>query len=173
MRFAKRLLMVAGAVALAGLFSVMLAPKAVHAVVAALVQIEPGTTTHLGQNESQLVSLICYIGTTNCNELDAMGNVSSSSYVVPAGYTLVVTDYEWNIPSAGSSGSFSCDYLLDLSNKNALLGGTCAIAGTSGFVYGAGHFTSGIRLASGQTVYDSNASNEIGGAFIQGYLVPN
>lgn len=39
MKFAKRLLMVAGAVALAGLFSVMLAPKAVHAVVATLVQV--------------------------------------------------------------------------------------------------------------------------------------
>jgi hypothetical protein len=39
MKFAKRLLMVAGAVALAGLFGVMLAPKAVHAVVSTLVTV--------------------------------------------------------------------------------------------------------------------------------------
>lgn len=39
MKFAKRLLTVAGAVALAGLFSVMLAPKAVHAVVSTLVTV--------------------------------------------------------------------------------------------------------------------------------------
>jgi hypothetical protein len=39
MKFAKRLWMVAGAVALAGLFSVMFAPKAVHAVVSTLVTV--------------------------------------------------------------------------------------------------------------------------------------
>lgn len=39
MKFAKRLLIVAGAVALAGLLSVMLVPKAVHAVVSTLVTV--------------------------------------------------------------------------------------------------------------------------------------
>lgn len=43
MKFAKRLLMLAGAVALAGLLSVMLAPKAVHAVVSTLVTVANGT----------------------------------------------------------------------------------------------------------------------------------
>jgi len=39
MNFAKRLLMVAGAVALAGVLSIMLTPKAVHAVVSTLVTV--------------------------------------------------------------------------------------------------------------------------------------
>ncbi|MGC1106259.1 MAG: hypothetical protein WA876_06955 [Candidatus Acidiferrales bacterium] len=43
MKFAKRLLMFAGAVSLAGLFSVMLAPKAVHAVVSTLVTVSNTT----------------------------------------------------------------------------------------------------------------------------------
>jgi hypothetical protein len=44
MKFAKRLLMVAGAVALVGLFSVLLAPKAVHAVVSTLVTVSNTTS---------------------------------------------------------------------------------------------------------------------------------
>lgn len=39
MNFAKRLLMVAGVVALTGMFGAALTPKAAHAVVAALVQV--------------------------------------------------------------------------------------------------------------------------------------
>jgi len=39
MRFAKRLLMGVGAAVLAGLLGVAIAPKAAHAVVAALVQV--------------------------------------------------------------------------------------------------------------------------------------
>jgi len=39
MNFAKRLLMVAGAVAMAGIFGALLAPKAAHGIVATLVQV--------------------------------------------------------------------------------------------------------------------------------------
>ncbi len=39
MTFAKRLLMVAGAIALAGVLSILLTPKAVHALVSTLVTV--------------------------------------------------------------------------------------------------------------------------------------
>jgi predicted outer membrane repeat protein len=56
MKFAKRLLMVAGAVALAGLFSVMLAPKTVHAVVATLVQVENTSANPVPVSQSDLAN---------------------------------------------------------------------------------------------------------------------
>jgi hypothetical protein len=47
MKFAKRLLMVAGAVAIAGILSVSLAPRAVHAVVSTLVTVTNTVTANV------------------------------------------------------------------------------------------------------------------------------
>jgi hypothetical protein len=174
MKFAKRLLMVAGAVAIAGVLSVALVPRAVRAVVATLVQVVPGSTTHVGQNESQMVGLYC-VGAT-CYPLNGSGTALASSYVVPAGYTFMITDYEWIDYGSAPSGQLVCDYIfMSLNNVNyaALPAGSCTIASSDNRAYRADHFTAGVRVASGMTIFDGNASNGYGYSAIQGYLVPN
>jgi hypothetical protein len=100
MKFAKRLLMVAGAVALAGLFSVMLAPKAVHAVVATLVTVTntvpvanpvnaSGSATPLLTQSSALntfgAALACTFPTGS--------NKCQTTAPVPANYTAVIQSF--------------------------------------------------------------------------------
>jgi hypothetical protein len=105
MRLLKQALGLLAALVVLAVIVAFVAPKRARAVAAALVQIVPGTTTHVGQNESQLVSLTCQSGNDFCNAVDPGGNVSTSKYVVPTGYTLIVTDWEF-FPS-GSSNSLS------------------------------------------------------------------
>jgi hypothetical protein len=179
MRFAKRLLMVAGAVAIAGVLSVALVPRAVRAVVATVVQIVPGSSTHLGQNESQLVNLLCTEYTNGCVLVGASGVAASSPYVVPAGNTLVITDYEW-YAARQSSGYLACDTIFIQAGGSvygnfgiALPNYSCTNPLPSGQAYRAEHFTSGVRIPSGGTVVDYYAYGQAGSAGVQGYLVPN
>ncbi|MFZ0639521.1 MAG: hypothetical protein WA020_12110 [Candidatus Acidiferrales bacterium] len=173
MKFAKRLLMVAGAVAIAGVLSVALVPRAVHAVVATLVQIVPGTTTHVGQNEGQLVSLECgTYYTSYCNAVDSDGTLASAVYVVPSGYTLIVTDWEWSGNGGAAQGSYTFNSLRNVAGGDfALSGALVTTAGTS--TYNHEHFATGIRIGSGVTMEDSLAAIGDGFSFVQGYLVPN
>lgn len=159
---------------MAAALSVALVPRTVHAVVATLVQIVPGATTHIGQNESRLVSLTCNLSQSTCVAIDSTGVQGSTNYVVPAGYTLVITDYEWNQEVGGTAGREVCDQLAVLIDGfPQTLTLTCTTAGATGLGYRADHFTTGIRLASGLSVFDVGANNGQAIAFIQGYLVPN
>ena len=88
MQFAKRLLMGAGAVALAGLLGVMIAPKATHGVVATLVQVtntaaNPVLNRDIDRSENQPFSTsLCYGsgGAFPCY----LGESQPSSFVVPS-----------------------------------------------------------------------------------------
>jgi len=176
MNMRRKVLTALGGIFLAALFLAALAPKATRAVAAALVQIVPGTATHMGQNESRIVSLFCEAGNSFCNAVDASGTMSTSPYVVPAGFTLVITDYEFKYSAASSSdaGQFRCDEFYNVSNVLTFLPiASCALVDTAGFVYGKEHFTTGIRVGSGVTVADFDAASRLGFAAMQGYLVPN
>jgi len=153
----------------------VLAPKSARAVVAALVQIVPGTTTHMGQNESQLVNLFCGVNLIDCFSLDSSGSLAPTNYVVPAGYTLVITDYEWNLNGAPGQvqACDGLDVIVGVSIASLLPVGSCTITTAGGDAYRAEHYTSGIRVVSGAHIRDSNAAAGIGSADIQGYLVPN
>jgi hypothetical protein len=179
-RMAKTLAAILGA-GLLMVVGAMFGPRTAHAVVAALVQIVPGTTTHVGQNESQLLSLRCLAGP--CSAIDPGGNPSETVYVVPSGYTLIVTDWEWAF-RGGTSGALSADYLLNgapISNPGGgesllVVASSFALPDGNGLAYAHEHYATGIRLGSGAQPYDFDSSNSInvfGEAFIQGYLVPN
>jgi hypothetical protein len=163
---------------LAALVLAALAPKATRAVAAAFVQIVPGNTTHVGQYESKLVSVLCQSG-TSCQQIDASGNISPLPYEVPAGFTFVLTDYEWvaDYTSTTLGGQAICDRILNAnatSGLNIIFGPACATFDNSGVAYGKEHFTAGIPIASGTVFYDLLASEANGnGCSIQGYLVPN
>lgn len=71
MRLLKQAWTVFATVVVIALLLAIVSPKAAHAVAAARVQIVPGTTTHVGQNESQLVSLLC---NASCVAVDPSGS---------------------------------------------------------------------------------------------------
>jgi len=170
MRLFKEALGVLGALVVVAVIVAFIAPRRAHALVAALVQIVPGTTTHVGQNESQLVSLVC--GGFFCSAIDPDGNFSGAAYSVPAGYTLIVTDYQWIAFGTGvEAGVFHPDYFYNTATGN-LLGFSQAIADNLAEIYAHEHYASGIRVGSGVTIADHDAAS-FGDAFIQGYLVPN
>ena len=173
MRLLKEALGVLGALVVLAVMVAFVAPSRARAVAATLVQIVPGNTTHVGQPESRLVSLHCLFGKAYCSEIDAEGNVDESTpYVVPKGYTLIVTDYEWqdNAPSGGLLSD-------DLYNHNV---GEFNAGEAEGFqnggsytAYGHEHYVTGFRVGSGVTLTDANAESSTGASLVQGYLVPN
>jgi hypothetical protein len=170
-----------GSIFLAALLIAALAPKAARGIAAALVQIVPGTTTHVGQNESQLVSLFCTPAVSSgCIPVDSTGSIdpAGAAYQVPSGSTLVITDYRYSFSLAGAAaGSYLCDTLINqlssTSGADLLHVESCAVADQFATAYGKEHFTTGIRVASGGTIADLRSVQGLGSANVQGYLVPN
>jgi len=99
MRFAKRILMAAGALALAGLLGVAIAPKSAHAVVASLVQVvntaaNPAITQDTSRQAAQVVSLYCAESPALCNQIPEGGGITGTTYTVPAGFHLIITSVD-------------------------------------------------------------------------------
>jgi hypothetical protein len=173
MRLLKETLGILGALVIVAIILAFVAPNRARAVAATLVQIVPGNTTHVGQPESRLVSLICFAGKAYCSEVDAEGKIDeSTAYLVPKGYTLIVTDYEWQ-GSSQSSGLIG-DYLYNF--EVGTFNASVAVAVQTGVdynAYGHEHYATGFRVGSGVKLADSQAFNSTGGGYVQGYLVPN
>lgn len=168
MNYLRKAFSTLGGIFLAALVIAALAPKAARGIAAALVQIVPGSTTHLGQNESQLVSLFCSVDSTPCVRVDLPGT-SFPAFVVPSGYTFIVTDWEWARGGA-EPGALSAN---GLSTPNASLAESDALADKLGVCYAHEHYETGIKFGSGQTIIDQVASGGAGASHVQGYLVPN
>lgn len=174
MNHVRKLLSTLGGIFLAALLIAAVAPKAARGVAAALVQIVPGTTTHIGQNESRMVSLFCNAGNEFCNSVDSSGNIATAAYQVPAGFTLIITDYEYRLSLSSAAGQYLCDNFFNVSGVLPFLNQpSCALADTGGAAYGKEHFTTGVRVGSGVTIADFAPANREGFANMQGYLVPN
>ena len=171
MNHVRKMLSALGGIFLAALLILALAPKATRGIAAALVQIAPGSATHLGQNESQLVSLQCS-DFKPCVSIDPTGVLASTPYVVPSGYTLIVTDYQWYLRNPQLPNILTSDSLF---NSSAVLGLTTSVARTdaNGFASAHEHYEAGIRVGSGVTIADAFVAIGLGSAFVQGYLVPN
>lgn len=174
MKLLKQALALLGALVVLALIVAFVAPNRAHAVAAALVQIVPGTTTHVGQNESQLISLFCSDGFAFCASVDSEGRSAATAYVVPSGYTLIVTDWEW-FGFNGEAGGLMRDDLFNDSNSSSgsNFPESYVIADKNGNAYAHEHYATGIRVGSGVTIGDTLAFTSEGHAFIQGYLVPN
>ena len=171
MRLMKQAMGVFAALVVLAVIAAFIAPKRTHALVATLVQIVPGGTTHVGQNESQLVSLEC-VSSSGCLALDAKGDSSTTGYVVPAGYTLIVTDYEWQ-SGCGTAGLLLTDKFYDISNGFSFFSVSGSIADANGFAYAHEHYATGVRVGSGVALVDYNGIRGCGSGYIQGYLVAN
>ena len=173
MTLLKQTLAILGTVLTIAIIVAIVSPKTAHAVAAALVQIEPGATTHLGQNETQLVSLSCQYVYGGCAAINPQGVYSATAYTVPAGYTLIVTDWQFfYFGSKETPGAAYGDSLSSVQNSLAFVT-AFAVADVNGRAAANIKFTNGIRYGSGMTVTDYYSSENQGFAFIQGYLVPN
>jgi len=101
MRFANRILMVAGTAALAGILALAIAPKAAHALVVTLVQVanttaNPVPTEDIRGTASQILELTCATDTGSgepCTQ-DAPGGLSTAQFTVPTGQHFVITQIE-------------------------------------------------------------------------------
>jgi hypothetical protein len=178
MKLLKRAWTVFATLVVVTLLVAMVMPKTAHALAAALVQIVPGTTTHVGQNESQLVALTCVNGNNFCNAVDPDGNASTSPYVVPAGYTLIITDYEWVAFTKLGPGVIQFSGLVSIGDyptiKTILTStGLTDNLPTLAIAHLHDHFVTGVRVGSGVTLADVQALNNTGFSSVQGYLVPN
>ena len=113
MKFVKPLLMIGG-VLLVGLTLPSVAPKAVHAAVAALVEVtnttdSPAITRDISKEASQIVHLTT-LGKANVNAATMTqlheyipGGTFGPPYVVPAGKSLVITSLEASVITAGDN----------------------------------------------------------------------
>jgi hypothetical protein len=100
-QYAKQFLMVTSVLVLVGLAVKVTMPKAVHAAVAALVQIantpaNPVPAAEVTQSASQLVTLECstFFRSQACGLSKPNGEQLSVNYIVPDGQNLVITDVE-------------------------------------------------------------------------------
>jgi hypothetical protein len=98
MRFAKRMLMVAGAGALAGILAIALAPKAAHALVATLVQVANTTANPVPNKDvdnpdrATAVDQFCIVtGTAGSPGFECD---TTAFFTVPAGQRLVLEQLE-------------------------------------------------------------------------------
>jgi hypothetical protein len=173
MRLLKETLGILAALVIVAVILAFVAPNRARAVAATLVQIVPGNTTHVGQAESRLVSLGCQESKAYCFEINAEGSLSDEStpYVVPEGYTLIVTDYQWQANS--QSGGLIGDFLYNAANKSSEFNDSEAEANQFDLAYGHEHYTTGFRVGSGVTLADAQAETSHGASLVQGYLVPN
>jgi hypothetical protein len=123
--------------------------------------------------------LRCFEGKAYCSQVEIDGNIlsnESTPYVVPKGYTLIVTDYEWQ-GSANGPGLIS-DFLYNpaISPGSSEFTAGAAQAIPTGVDYNAyehEHYVTGVRVGSGVTLADFQAEANSGASLIQGYLVPN
>jgi hypothetical protein len=180
-QFAKRLLMVAGAVMLSGTLAAMVAPKAAHAVVSALVTVTntsanpvPATLpTHIGLPPSKFVTLNCSFATI-CNSFSqVMPDGTTSPFTIPTDEQLVITDLDWTSFN-GVPGETIQVFLQALCSSCAsqpfVLVST-GLANADGHASQSEHMTSGVvlsRLPSAQL----QTSSELYVLNLHGYLVP-
>jgi hypothetical protein len=105
MNFAKKILMLAGGAALAGIMAIAIAPKTAHGLVATLVQVANTSSNPVPTLEQEAQSAFVAQGTCQVSfEACAAGTL----YTVPAGKTAVLESVAFNcilVPSSGTSPS--------------------------------------------------------------------
>jgi len=180
MKFLKSLLMGTGAVVLAGLVLALLAPQAVHAVVATAVQIvntsaSPAITEDTSRQASQIVTIVCDISiadTATCIQILPNGDYGDphgqkGGYVVPANQYFVLKSMDTNI----ALPNYAPDLLIFLSTPQVseTVAEMVPIS-----LNGQVSFASGIVAGPGMEVFPLASSSGVQGEVtLHGYLTPN
>lgn len=99
-KLAKQLLMTLGALAAVGVLLSLSVPRAVHAAVAALVQVvntpaNPVPSDEVSLSAAQTVGIQCQMGANAiCAQILPGGAVATTAYSVPSGQNLVITEID-------------------------------------------------------------------------------
>jgi len=177
MKFLKSLLMGTGAVVLAGLVLALLAPQAVHAVVATAVQVantsaSPANTEDTSRQASQIVTIVCGISsdTTSCFQILPNGGFGDQhgqrgGYVVPANQYFILK----SIDTEFINPTLPADLVILLSTPQVLQTPAEVVPISQN---GQISFASGIVAGPGMEVIPS-AGSVNGEVTLHGYLTPN
>lgn len=180
MKFLKSLLMGTGAVVLAGLVLALLAPQAVHAVVATAVQVvntnaNPAITEDTSRQASQIVTIQCDISLTDtatCIQILPNGSYGDphgqrGGYVVPANQYFVLKSMDTTI----ALPNYAPDLYIVLSTPQ-VSESVAEIVPIS--QNGQISFASGIAVGPGMEVFPLTGSSGVEGQVtLHGYLTPN
>jgi hypothetical protein len=182
MKSAKRFLTGWSGIAVCAVALQLLAPRAVHAVVSALVTVantpaNPVPTLSVAKSPSQLVSLYGSASDGHIAELQEVslgasypGGATSPAgpiFVVPAGQTLVITDVDITACN-GSTPPSTRIVVLQANDSTYVAGWNLHTDSTTHFSYAAG-----MVIPSGRTMdaFGANASEL--GVLLHGYLINN
>lgn len=162
MNFRRNAIATGGTAAAVILFT-LAAPRATHALTAALVQVTnsaaaPAITQDVSKLASQNVQLLC-VGNVDCAQILPDGS-SSANYVVPGGHSLIITTAQLNTPSMLSSVQ-----LMQGSSSSVRESWTLGAGGSFLFQY-----PSGIVISAGSTLF---VNNQIDRTYLNGYVVSN
>jgi hypothetical protein len=175
MRFAKNVLMAVGAVVLAAMLLSVMAPKAVHAVAATMVQMvnttsEPVPSEDIYRLPARNVQLVCNASANACAIAEQNGTFDASTpWKVPSGMDFIVTDVE--ISTFGTGSSTTSSFNLEWTPPSGKLTGFGWQVLNNG-VTAEYQFTNGIVILTGSTptpVFGPNMNF----ATLRGYLTPN
>lgn len=175
MKFLKSLLMGTGGVLLAGMVLALLAPRAVHAVIATAVQVvntsaSPAITEDTSLQASQIVTIKCQLnsGVVSCSQVTPNGFASGSSgpnggYVVPANQYFVIKSMD--IYFFGTPPAIAI-FLINMDTPPSVE----ELPPTNGQI----SLSSGIVAGPGREVVPSpQAAGAVGYVTLHGYLTSN
>jgi hypothetical protein len=177
MQIIKRLFITLGSVALLSVVLTLSAPKAVHAVVAALVQVtnttaNPVPVMDVLASGEQTVELACTFSPGNCVQINTDGSYINTPWAVPAGMHYVITSVEITTLGAGGPVTIvSTNFLLYWTPP----GGSLREEAWQVINNGATtqyQFPSGIVVSSGSAITCQSAG-AVNFGYVRGYLAPN
>jgi len=175
MRFAKNVLMAVGAVALAAMLLAVMAPKAVHAVAATMVQVVNTTSSPVPSEDiyrlpARNIQLVCNASTNACAIAEQDGTFDASTpWKVPSGMDFIVTDLE--ITTDGTGSAITSNFGLEWTPPSGKLIGFGWEVLNNG-VTAEYQFTNGIVILPGSTPTPIFGSS-VNFAALRGYLTPN
>ena len=174
MRFVKNLLMAVGAVVLAAMLLGVIAPKAVHAVTATMVEVVNTVSNSVPSEDiyrlpSRNIQLEC--NASDCAIVEQNGTFDGSTpWKVPSGMDFIITDVEITTYGTGSINEtfFSLEWTPP-SGKLTTFGWQVLNTGVT-VEY---QFTNGIVILPGSTPTPIFGSPAVEVAVLRGYLTPN
>jgi hypothetical protein len=125
---------VAGVVFVASAIT-LFAPKAVHAVVSALVTVantpaNPVPTQAVKESRVNFISVSFVLGGSTYNEASPDGTISSTPFTIPSGEQFVITDVNWLAVCVSSFNGVLCNKSVGDSTILVLGGGGSFPAGS-------------------------------------------
>jgi hypothetical protein len=174
MQVLKRLSMGFGSILAAALLLAVAAPKATHALVAALVQVtntsaNPVPVVDVRSSTEQTVELACTFTAGYCVQINADGSYVDAAWTVPSGMQYVIKDVE--VSSTISTGVTFSTFGVQWTPP----GGSLRLERWSVAADGTTReyqFPSGIVVLSGSTITCTSAGS-LNYGYVRGYLTAN